>query len=642
MKISYNWLQSYFAEPLPSVEGLEQVFMMRAFEVDGVEKVGDDYVIDIDVLPNRAHDALGHRGVAKELSVLLGREMKKDELSGRTAKLEPVSQELSVALQDEEWCPRYTGALIKGVKVGESPAWLREKLEALGQKSINNVVDITNYVMFGIGQPTHIFDADKLTNNDGIKIGVRAARDGESVTILGGEEHELESSMAVITDAHTDSPIAIAGIKGGASAEVDESTVNIVVESAKFQPIKTRRASAALKLRTDAVQRFENEVAIQQPPFGAREVARLITELAGGTIEGYVDTNRAADDMKIPSVTVTLTEVNEYLGSCISSDEVADILRRFGWEHTIDGDTITATPPFERLDVRLREDIYEEIGRVHGFGSIEGEPLPGPAPQQFINKTYAYSEHVRKALSALGVTEVFGYTLCNKGEIKLASTLSADKDHIRDNLTDGMVGTLDRAQTDAPLLGQHEQVSAYEIGKVFTKELEYTSVAVGVRALSKKKQEQKQDDFIAQVQGALESALGASLAGVKQGAGILEFSLTETIKDLPTPERYPELPLIAQRVIYQAQSAYPFILRDIAVWVPEQIDEQVITDIIAAHGGTLVQRIDKFDEFTKDGRVSLAFRIVFQAMDRTLTDQELSVIMEQVEHELAAKGCEVR
>lgn len=651
MKVSYKWLQEYFDEKLSSPNELEELFMMHAFEVDGLEELENgDTVIDLDILPNRAHDALGHRGVAKELSVLLDIPMKKDELSSPATKLlSPSSTKLEVEVQDTEWCPRYTGAYITGVKVEESPAWLKEKLEALGQKSINNVVDITNYVMFGLGQPTHIFDADKLTAQDSkVKIGVRKAKEGEKTTILGGDEYELDESIAVITDANTDKAIAIAGVKGGAPAEVDADTVNIVVESAKFHPIKTRRASAKLKIRTDAVQRFENEVAIQQPILGTLEVAKLIAELAGGTVEGCVDTNPGPFESH--SVEIELADMNAFLGSKITIEETESILKRFGWDQSIDGERIVTVPPFERLDIRIKEDLYEEIGRVYGFGNITGGPLPEPAPTKFINKPYCYSEVLRGVLGEQGFTELSTYTLVDSGDIKLASILAADKDHVRVSLTGELTKALNLAVKNAPLFGEYEMVKVFEIGKVFTKKREYLSCAVAVQALIGKesKREARQKEELEKIQKYLEEALGAELKDpiIKSQLGnddkILEFNLTDTIENLEVPTKYPTLPIVGKDVTYAPASNYPFVLRDIALWVPQSTEPVEVLGLIKEHASELLVRADLFDEFTKDDRTSYAFHLVFQSHDKTLTDEEVNAVMQKIEGKMQAKSWEVR
>ncbi len=651
MKISYNWLQDYFDDKLPSVQELERLFMMHAYEVDGVEEIeidGErDWIIDLDVLPNRAHDSLSHRGVAKELSVLTGMKVKKDELSNVVKDFNRHTDEISVHVSDHKLCARYVAVLIKGVKVGGSPAWLKRRLLAMGQKSINNVVDITNYVLFGIGQPTHVFDAGKFVRNNGIKLGIRSARNAEKVTVLGGDEYELSEEITVVTDANADAPVAIAGIKGGMTAEVDEDTVDIIVESAKFNPVKTRRAGAQLKLRTDASHRFENEISDRLPIYGAVEVSRLILDIAEGHIEGIADTNPEADTKENESVSINLSDLNAFLGSDISVNEAENILSRFEWRYSIEGERITVTPPFERLDINIPEDVYEEIGRVHGFENIVGKPLPENPAGTFINKNRAYEELVRKVMIDLSVPEIMTYTLTDKGDVKLVSVLNMEKSHIRANLRDGIERVLDKAEKNAPLLGEYEMIKTFEVGKVFSHIeneglIEQTNVAIGVRALRKKKRASIQDEFLAIAQSALEKELGSELQGVEICDGILEFNLTKTIKGLPVPDSYPKLPLIDRDITYSPISSFPFVLRDIAAWAQNKDDEKKMREIIAKHGGALARRIDKFDEFEKDGRISIAFHIVFQSIDKTLTDEEVGDIMEKIEKDYIANGFEVR
>jgi len=308
MLVSYKKLNSFFEEDLPSAEEIAEKLTFGAFEIEGIEEVGDDKIIDVDVLPNRASDSLSHVGIAREVSTLTGIPMTHRPLE-IIPKMSPrVSDELRVTVDDKMRCPVYTAALIRGVKIGPSPDWIKEKLEATGQKSINNIVDATNYVLFGLGQPLHAFDARKFTEKDGsIGVGVRAAKSGEKIIVLGGDEYELTDEMTVITDGNSDKAIAIAGVKGGAGPEVDESTVDIVVESAKFNPVVTRKTAQALNLRTDASKRFENEVPEELPFIGIEIAVGLIQKIAGGELVGYagqlsfqgLDPFFAADDFSL-------------------------------------------------------------------------------------------------------------------------------------------------------------------------------------------------------------------------------------------------------------------------------------------------------------------------------------------------------
>src|SRR3990167_738045 len=282
MKISKQWLDTFFNAPLLEASILADALTFHAFEIDGVEKVGNDDVLDVKVTPNRGHDALSHRGIAKELSAILKLPLANDPFAVRPL-LAPVTTDVSVELSSK-LCKRYIAGYIKGVKVGPSPEWLKTRLEAVGQRSINNVVDATNFVMFNIGQPLHAFDAGKLGS---LKIGVRAAKDGEVMVALDKKEYTLGRSTLVITAA--DAPVGIAGVKGGMPAAINETTKDIVIESANFDGVSVRKTAQALRLRTDASARFEQVLSPEIAAHGMQAVAALIQELAGGELAGFAD-----------------------------------------------------------------------------------------------------------------------------------------------------------------------------------------------------------------------------------------------------------------------------------------------------------------------------------------------------------------
>ncbi|NCO62020.1 hypothetical protein GW879_01025, partial [Candidatus Kaiserbacteria bacterium] len=242
MKISHNWLQTFFDQQIPNPAELEDLLTFHSSEIEEVVKVGNDTVIDVKVLPDKSAWLMSHRGMAKEISVITGIPMAHDIFKTKPV-LSPVLDKININLKTAN-CDYYASALINGITVGPSPAWLVERITALGQRSINNVVDATNYIMFELGQPLHAFDADKLaTENNQYKIGVRNANEDEEIITLTGENFKLSSADMVVVDAMTDSPIAIAGIKGGQRATVDFNTKNILLESAHFER-KTIRHTA--------------------------------------------------------------------------------------------------------------------------------------------------------------------------------------------------------------------------------------------------------------------------------------------------------------------------------------------------------------------------------------------------------------
>ncbi len=333
MKISLSWLQTYFSEPLPKPEKVSELFTMHAFELEGVEAVGADMVFDFKILPNRAHDCLGHDGIARELSVLNGIPLKKPT----TYNLQPTTTKhtLSIMVEDSKKCRRYAGRIIENISVAESPVWLKERLEVIGQRSINNVVDITNYVMFATGQPMHAFDLDKLAKKGSeVDIIVRNAKTGEKLMTLDGKDIPLDETMLVIADSKK--PLALAGIKGGKWAEVDSSTKNIVLESANFEPIGTRKTSQKVGIRTDSEKRFENEITPELAGRAMEKATALFSEFAstnetkiGEVVDVYPRKRKSY------KVGVSVFEVNKLLGTKMTEADIKNILDKLCFEYEI-------------------------------------------------------------------------------------------------------------------------------------------------------------------------------------------------------------------------------------------------------------------------------------------------------------------
>jgi phenylalanyl-tRNA synthetase beta chain len=289
MKISRNWLQKYFDVPLPEVSVLEDALTFHAFEIDESYQSGDDSIMDVKVLPNRAADCLSHRGIAKELSAILDIPLTEDPFR-KTLTQVSESKILSISVEDPKLCDRYIGAVIQNVHVGPSPEWLQKALESIGARSINNVVDATNYVMLDLGQPLHAFDAANLSKKDGkYHINVRSAAEGEKVTTLSREEYTLTSDRLLIADGNANEALGIAGVKGGKAAKITEETKDIIIESAHFNYASIRKTAQRLKLFTDASLRFQNDPSPELAAYGMDAVVALILHIAGGELEGVVD-----------------------------------------------------------------------------------------------------------------------------------------------------------------------------------------------------------------------------------------------------------------------------------------------------------------------------------------------------------------
>jgi phenylalanyl-tRNA synthetase beta chain len=303
---------------------------------------------------------------------------------------------------------------------------------------------------------------------------------------------------------------------------------------------------------------------------------------------------------------------------------------------------MVVTVPFERLDIRQPADLIEEIGRVYGYEYVPATPLPLVSNTSVINPNVYWMERVRGVLDALGFTEIMTYSLRAKGELALANAMASDKSYLRDNLGSAMEEALDKNEYYLPLTGEKE-LKLYEIGRVFKASGESVHVAMGVRAQTGKNRDGRTKDILNEAQAAITVVFGTSLIDVKEENGIIEFNLGESIKTLALEEsEYPKNSLVDMSVVYTPISAYPFVLRDIALWVPTQTASSEVSDLIRQQAGELLVRLDQFDSFEKEGRVSYAFHLVFQSSERTLEDTEVTTHMEHITNAITAQGWEIR
>lgn len=624
MKVSYNWLQHHFTEKLPPIEEMDTIIALQAFETEGIEEVGNDKILDIDVLPNRAHDCLSHIGISKELSGLSGLKMKSfDELY--SYKNEPQKSDLTpiVTVDNTVQCRRYMSRIIENIKIAESPQWLKDRLEALGQRSINNVVDATNYVMLDLGNPIHAFDMDKVADSSII---VRNAKDGEIMTTLGRDKIKIELDETMLVIADSVGPLALAGIKGGTKAEVDNDTVNLILEVANFEPLSTRKTRQKTGIVTDSSKRFENELTPELTGQAMEAITKLIENIAstdktliGEIVEEYQ--NPVSDW----NVSVSTEHVNRLLGTKLSSSDIANIFNRYEWKYIQEDNVFTVIPPALRLDLRIAEDLIEEIGRIYGYENIENTDVSTLPYEPRINPHVYYAQRVRNILCAAGYTEVMTYVFVNKGKVETANALASDKGALRKNLSKALVEARQRNAVNAELFND-DVVRMFEIGTVFSLEGEY--VSLGITAGNKKGILVKELESIKKV---LNDAFCMDI-DFETIDGVLEVNFEKMITGLETPLTYgAELQNESTYIdaVFCSFSNQPFMTRDIAVWTTgsgaQNKLEEILNNVeLSVCGPRLV------DTFSKDNRTSYAYRLVFQADDRTLTDEEVNVIMEKI------------
>ncbi|MEK9160577.1 MAG: phenylalanine--tRNA ligase subunit beta [Patescibacteria group bacterium] len=624
MKVSRTWLQKYFDTELPSAEELAHALTFHAFEIEEIE----GNMLDVKVLPDRACYALSHRGIAKEIAAILNIPMKADPL--REAVPSVSTTENLVVTADPEYVRRHTGALVRGVKVGPSPEWLRSALEAVGQRSINNVVDISNYVMLDIGQPSGAFDLAKLKPENGVyKIDIRRAAQGEKFLALTGETYELSDTMFVFSDAVGGLVMDVAGVKGGKESGVTEATTDLFLSVGNYDGTLIRRTAQKLHLFTDASSRFQNRPSPELTAYGMRDILALLAEVTGGTVEGVVDFYPSPVSM--PAVSSTPEFVNKKLGTSFNALDILGALTRLGLSHTKEGESVVVMPPFERGDVVIPEDLVEEVGRIIGYEEVTPVPLPGiPAPAQL---KYRGIERVRDLLVARGFTEISTPSFAVNGDILLSNPLQEDKPYLRPNLRVNMEVALARAVNVAPrVLGPVSEVKLFEVGTIFTKEGEKMALAVGRKAISRKKSPVIVDN--------VDEFMGLFASNVAGTDEVQEVLFADADLESFGAGYEPKNPGLGK---FEAFSVYPFALRDVAVWTPEGTTEDTVAGMIREASGSLLVRLDCFDSFAKEGRVSYAFRLVLEANDHTLTDTELTDVMGKVTKALQeTSGYEVR
>jgi phenylalanyl-tRNA synthetase beta chain len=646
MKVVHSWLKEYVGENLPDAGKVEDLLNFYAFEIDGVEQIENETVIDVDVLPNRSSDCLSHRGIARELATILDIPMKNDPLA-QLPQLDTI-ETIAVSIEDTNACSRFTSSLITGIEVKDSPDWLKTRLKALGQRPINNIVDATNYVMYAIGQPLHAYDADLFPQVYGKwQFDVRYAKAGETVSLLaeGGKDEdriiELDGTELLIVDGSSNTPISLAGVKGGRYAGVHAESKNIIIEAAHFHPTITRKTARRLGIVIDASKRFENEPSRELPPYGQAEIIKLITAIAGGKCAGVLDEYLVKTAN--PKVVVTLLKTNSLLGLQLSIEEVADIIKRTGCKVEVEegADILVTQGPFERTDLNIEEDFIEEVGRLYGLDKITSV-VPDTTQIATINANQYYAEKIRHCLLGLGFSEVVTTSFHKKGKIQLQNSLASDKSYVRGNLSKNLHQVLDANFSHTDMLGLRD-VRVFETGTVFSKSetaiTEHLSLALGVRTKGNGFTAPDERILVAACD-ALEELLSISLAWEKE-KGVAELNLTQVIKNLPAPIGYDDIP---QKIAtqYKGVSQFPAISRDIALWVSEGVSAGGVEKVLNEPAGDLRLRTDLFDEFTKEGKTSYAFRLVFQAADRTLTDDEVAKIMENVYQAVSAKNWEVR
>ena len=647
---------------------------------DVVEVLGlNDYILDLSITPNRA-DALSMRGLTYELGALYNNKVNFNDVE-KEENYEATS--LQVAVESDS-CRNYVGQVVKNVEVKSSPLWLQTRLMNSGIRPINNIVDITNYVLLEFGQPMHAFDKDLV----GDKIVVRDAKEGEVLETLDGEERKLQTTDLVITDGTR--AIALGGVMGGKNTEVSEETKNIILESAYFNPTSVRRTSAAHGLRSDSSARFEKGIDPNMQKAALARAVELILELCpNAVVESSVGVVNKVDDKVVE---ITTSYINNYLGIILSTEEIVAILEGLSFKVEASGEDLVVKVPTRRPDISIKQDLVEEVIRIYGYDNL-ASTLPKFSKTTKGGLTYSQRmvRDLRAVYASLGFNDTINYSLVSEEEatqytledhhkVRLLMPMTETHSTLRQSLIPGLLNTVQynvaRKQKDLKLL---------EIGRVFfgsgddniqPKETVYLSAALtGEERSTKWLKESSTLDFFA-AKGYLEvvfERLGleekvtykkSTLEGMHPGrfaevylgekrigfigevhpqvadklglntTYVFEINLDEVISEGKVKPKYEEV------------TKYPEITRDIAMLVDVKDEYQNIYNVVESVNSKLITKVELFDLYVGAellvGKKSLALTITYSDKQKTLTDEEVTAVHDKVLAALTAYGAIIR
>ncbi len=629
-----------------------------------VDYLGDS-VLDIEVTPNRP-DCLAILGVAHEAAALTGQVVTEPDASYPEDGL-PIDTQVTIEIADPALCHRYTASLVTGVRIGPSPRWMQDALSKAGQRPVNNIVDITNYVMLEYGQPLHAFDFDQVRDRTII---VRPARDGEVLTTLDGQIRTLRPPMLMIADSRD--AVGLAGVMGGANSEMHEGTTSVLLESASFDPINTRRTASALRLSTEASHRFERGIRSELATLALRRATQLILETAGGTAaEGIVDLYPGRRERS--PVSLSASRIRQVLGVDYEMAEMERILVSLGFRCSSPSTgekTLIAEVPYWRSDISIEDDLVEEVARIGGYDAIPTTTLSTPIPHHQPDDLITVRERARDLLAAAGMRETISYNLTSLGAldvsprpIRIANPMSAEQEYLRTSLRSAVLGTLSSNRRTAAGAG----IRIFEIGRVFLPregavgpELpDEREMLVGVlsgRRFPPSWRAPSVDMDFFDAKGVLERLFGglgvpaeyvraedpvlhpgktARISSGGETIGVVgelhprvssRFDLGETPValfeiDVRTLVRAVE----AASGDYRGVSRFPQAYRDLALIVDGDIPSARIQEIIEDQ--KLVLESSPFDVYTGEGvppgKRSIAYSVTFQAADGTLTSEQV-------------------
>jgi phenylalanyl-tRNA synthetase beta chain len=598
--------------------------------------IASDSVFDIEITPNRG-DELSHIGVARELKALLETEVKNPKEDLSVSDSLPM---LSVNVINSELCPQYFALKIDNVKVAESPSWLKERLEKCGVRSINNIVDVTNYIMLDLGQPMHAFDAKKVKGS----IVVRTARENEDIVTLDGKVQALNEDMLVISDEKD--AIAVAGVMGGANSEVDETTTAIILEAAEFERRSIRKTAKVLNSATDASYRFERGINSEGLSDAILKATKIILDIAGGEIASQV--TKVAVSKEKTKVAFEVEKINGLTGLDLDRPAMAKILENLGF--AIEESEVIV--PAWRHDISIWQDLAEEVARIYGYNNIPAQDIAvTEAPSE--KSDYYYKENLKDILVAEGFSEVYGYTFMSEDDLKVlamnsqdllevANPVQPENKYLRKSLIPGLLKAVSKNPT-------FDQIQIFEVGHVFSDKQENTYLALVTAGKNAKKIIEQTIAKIGEVSGLVDTDFEIKELSredvqrfkiKKPTTYVMEIDIDKVVKGMRDRGVAPTFSLAEKKIHYRPLSKYPSMTRDLAFIVDKDLDAALITETIYEISEQ-INRVELFDEFVSDklgvGKKNVAYHLYLQDMNQTMTDSEAEAIVKKIIDEVVGK-----
>lgn len=635
----------------------------------------DDVVLDFDVLPNRAHDCLSHVGIAREIAAMEGRKL--DEIYAELSK-EQASGNVKIDIQNKEACSRYIGVILEDVVVGPSPKWMQARLVASGMEPINNVVDITNYVMLEIGSPLHAFDFNNIANEDGsVNIAVRNAKESEKLVLLDGKEIELHKDDLLI--ANDKKILALAGIKGGLDSGIEPSTTKIVLEAANFKGFDIRKARQRHGLSTEAQIRFEKSISPQLAEFAAARAIELLKEIAGAKVVALFDANFAQEQEKRENLHFDYAK--GLLGAEVENQKMHEIISNLGFRiENETGEGFEVVVPFWRLDIEGQADLVEEIGRIVGYGDIESSPILENIAFANTNKLRKFEWKLISKMNGLGFDEVRLYSFYSEKEMhdcgivqkhfEIENPLSEELSLMRTSLIPNLlksVGENAKHFADFSIFELGREYHQNEEGRqekrkiagacfdANKKDAELFYFLKGkLQSLFDNVSDEKIEfavpsEWESQIYHKTRSAeifvggekigifgqvnkVVAKRFGIKKPIIVFEFDVEKLFAK------------VAKEKTFQKIGKFPVVLRDLSMFVDFKKESAEIVKIIEVAGGDALQEVELFDvyEDKENNRKSLAFHLSFGKKDATFESEEIDLLTNKIIYSLESSGVEVR